>query len=93
MIRPSLPLLGLAVLALPVLAQPDGGEEQPSVQRNPQVGESRSDTSPPLRDIPPVPHQPGQRVHEVKPVPRPKPQPAPPREATETEAEPDGGTD
>ena len=55
MIRPSLPLLGLAVLALPVLAQPDGGEEQPSVQRNPQVGESRSDTSPPLRDIPPVP--------------------------------------
>ena len=93
MIRPSIPFLRLAMLALPVLAQPDGGEEQPPVQRNPQVGESRSDTSPPLRDIPPAPRQPGHRVHEVKPVPRPRPQPPPPRETTGSETEQDGGTD
>lgn len=77
----SIPLLGLALLALPLLARPDGtdgGEESPPVQRGPQVGGSRSDSSPPLRDIPPVPHPPGHRVHTVKPIPRPKPKPPPP---------------
>ena len=88
MMRSSIPLLGLALLALPVLACPDGadgGDESPPVQRGPQVGESRHDTSPPLRDIPPVPHPPGQRVHTVKPLPRPKP--APPPEADDKPAQ------
>ena len=57
-----------------VLACNDGGApEQPPVQRNPDVGESKHDSSPPLRDIPPAPHLPGQRVHPVRPVPRPRP--------------------
>jgi len=70
-------LLGLTFLALAATACPDGGEEPPPVQRGPEVGGSRHDTSPPLRAIPPVPHPPGNRVHTVKPIPRPKPAPPP----------------
>ena len=52
-----------------------GGPSEPPVQRNPEVGESRHDTSPPLRDLPPAQEQPGKRVHPVLPLPRPKPAP------------------
>jgi len=45
------------------------------VQRNPEVGESKHDTSPPLRDLPPLKEAPGPRVHPVLPLPRPKPAP------------------
>ncbi|HEY6908516.1 MAG TPA: hypothetical protein VI356_04045 [Myxococcales bacterium] len=62
------PLLGIAILAQ------DAGEPPP-VDRNPEVGESRHDISPPLRDIPPAKRRKGHRVHPVKPLPRPKPPP------------------
>lgn len=62
------PLLTLAILAQ------DAGEPPP-VTRNPEVGESRHDISPPLRDIPPAKRRKGHRVHPVKPLPRPKPPP------------------
>jgi hypothetical protein len=61
------PLLTLAIVAH------DGGE--PPVTRNPEVGESRHDISPPLRDIPPAKRRKGHRVHPVNPLPRPKPPP------------------
>jgi hypothetical protein len=74
--RFALRALGLASLAaLTAAAGADGGPDEPPVQRNPQVGESRHDSSPPLREIPPAPRQPGVRVHEVKPIPRPRPPP------------------
>jgi len=34
---------------------------------------SQSDTSPPLRDIPPAKRQEEKRIHPVKPLPRPHP--------------------
>jgi hypothetical protein len=52
----------------------DGGvdESESVVQRNPDVStDERHGTSQPVRDIPPQPHPPGQKVHEVKPIPRP----------------------
>jgi hypothetical protein len=61
--------LAAETLALAVLCQ-DGGTPDPKVERNPDVGESRHDTSPPLTEIPPVPHPPGKRVHPVLPIPR-----------------------
>ena len=78
----QLPALGCALLAARVLAMScasDGGSApEPEVKRGPKVDEAQhSDTSPPLRDIPPAKEQPGHRVHEVKPIPRPKPQPPP----------------
>jgi hypothetical protein len=65
-------LLTTGLLSLAFCAQ-DAGE--PPVQKEPEVGESRHDISPPLREIPPAEPQKGLRVHPVKPVPRPKPPP------------------
>ncbi len=63
------------MVAIALLCQDGGTSEprEPPVQRNPEVGEAQHDSSPPLRDIPPAPHTPGQRVHEVKPIPHRKP--------------------
>ena len=47
------------------------GDGDPPVQGNPSVSDSRHDTSPPLRDIPPAERKPGFVIHEVKPIPRP----------------------
>jgi hypothetical protein len=59
----------------------DGDAGSPPEQKQgAEVSESRSDSSPPLRDIPPAKRQEGQKVHSVKPLPRPKPD------------EPDAGT-
>jgi hypothetical protein len=66
-------LLTTGLLSLAFCAQDAG--EPPPVQKDPEVGESRHDISPPLRDIPPAEPQKGLRVHPVKPVPRPKPPP------------------
>ncbi len=68
-------LLAAEALAIAVLCQ-DGGSTEPPVQRNPDVGESRHDTSPPLTQIPLPPRPPGPpRVHPVLPVPRHHPPP------------------
>lgn len=67
-----LPLL----LSLLAMAGP-GPETQPpapETQRGPEVTGSRSDTSPPLRDIPPAKREPGQRVHPWRRIPRPAPE-------------------
>lgn len=48
-------------------------EGSPPVQRGPEVSGSRSDASPPLKDIPPAKRSTKRRVHPVKPLPRPKP--------------------
>jgi len=79
----SLPLV-LALASDPPAgepAPPKGQAPAPEVQRGAEVSGSRSDTSPPLRDLPPAPRRPGRRVHPVKPLPRPAPpagEPAPP---------------
>ena len=69
--------LAVSALALLMACNPgDGGvdDSAPVVQRNPEVtNEERHDTSRPVRDIPPQPHPPGHRVHEVKRIPRPPP--------------------
>jgi hypothetical protein len=64
-------ILYAAAIAAALQGQ-DGGPPAPPVQRNPEVGESRHDTSPPLRDLPPAQERPGKRVHPVLPLPRPK---------------------
>ena len=71
---PRMVTIAAEVLALAVLSQ-DAGTPEPPVQRDPEVSESRHDSSPPLRDIPPAPQRPGKRIHEVKPLPRPRPAP------------------
>lgn len=70
-----------SVLALVVVASADGSDKPPE-QKNPEVSESKHDTSPPLRDIPPAKRLPGQRVHPVRPIPRPRPD-AGPKKKTE----------
>lgn len=65
----------LAVLCAPLLAgEPTKGAPIP-VQRGPEVSGAVHDSSPPLREIPPAPSQPGKRVHPVKRIPRPAPKP------------------
>lgn len=70
--------LALSALALLIACNAaDGGVDDggPPVQRNPEVtNEERHDTSRPVREIPPQPHPPGHRVHEVKRIPRPPPE-------------------
>jgi hypothetical protein len=53
--------------------EPDGGAEAPreGVQTGPEVGGSRSDVSPPLRDLKTPPEPPGHRVHPWRRIPRP----------------------
>ena len=57
----------------PAAAEPPG----PAVQHGPEVSGSRSDTSPPLRDIKAAPEKPGKRVHPWRHIPRPRPPPKP----------------
>ena len=47
------------------------------MQHGPEVSESKHDSSPPLREIPPATRKPGKRVHPVKRIPRPAPKPKP----------------
>jgi hypothetical protein len=70
-------LLGSTVLTLCASAcQSDGGSPpEPRVERGPEVSGSQSDTSPPLREIPPAERKPGPRVIPVKPLPRKRPSP------------------
>jgi hypothetical protein len=62
--------LSLALTA--TACETDGGTPPTKVQ-GPEVTGSQSDSSPPLRDIPPAKRQEGHRVHPVKPLPRPSP--------------------
>jgi hypothetical protein len=58
---------------------PDGGADgQPreEAQTGPEVGGSRSDVSPPLRDLKVPPDPPGHRVHPWRRIPRPQHTPA-----------------
>jgi len=70
------PMRKLAALSILITAtaacESDGGSPPPE-QKGPEVTGSQSDTSPPLRDIPPAKRQEGKRVHPVKPLPRPHP--------------------
>ncbi len=64
----------LAALSLALTAsacESDAGTPPPEKQQGPEVTGSQSDSSPPLRDIPPAKRQEGKRVHPVKPLPRP----------------------
>jgi hypothetical protein len=63
----------------------DGGADgQPpeEVRTGPEVSGSRSDVSPPLRDLKIAPDPPGQRVHPWRRIPRPTH--TPPKESTGT---------
>jgi hypothetical protein len=62
--------LSLALTAT-AACESDGGT--PPGQKGPEVTGSQSDSSPPLRDIPPAKRQEEKRVHPVKPLPRPPP--------------------
>jgi hypothetical protein len=64
-----------ATLLAALLAMSDAGKGTPQepVQTGPEVSGSRSDSSPPLREIPPADPQPGQRVHPWRRIPRPHP--------------------
>jgi hypothetical protein len=60
---------------------PDGGagvrpREEVQTQTGPEVSGSRSDVSPPLRDLKPTPEPPGHRVHPWRRIPRPQRTPA-----------------
>ncbi|MFT3913771.1 MAG: hypothetical protein QM704_06585 [Anaeromyxobacteraceae bacterium] len=72
-------LVAMALAGDPPADPPDGrtepGTEAP-VQRGAEVGGSRHDASPPLRELPPAARRKERRVHPVKPLPRPKPPPA-----------------
>ncbi len=72
-------LLGLLCAPLLASAPADGGGggEPAPVQHGPEVSESKHDSSPPLREIPPATRKPGKRVHPVKRIPRPAPKPKP----------------
>jgi hypothetical protein len=65
-------LAALSLMLSATACNQDGGTPPPE-QHGPEVTGSQSDSSPPLRDIPPAKRQEGQRVHPVKPVPRPPP--------------------
>ena len=73
--RRSTGLLGSTLLTLCASAcQSDGGSPpEAKVERGPEVSGSQSDTSPPLREIPPAERKPGLRVIPVKPLPRKRP--------------------
>jgi hypothetical protein len=59
-------------LALSTTACDGDAGSPPEQKQGPDVSESRSDSSPPLRDIPPAKREEGHKVHSVKPLPRPK---------------------
>jgi hypothetical protein len=63
-----------ATLLAALLAMSDAGKgtAQEPVQTGPEVTGSRSDSSPPLREIPPKDPQPGRRVHPWRRIPRPQ---------------------
>jgi hypothetical protein len=68
----KLAALSLALTATAACESSDGGTPPPE-QKGPEVTGSQSDSSPPLRDIPPAKRQDEKRVHPVKPLPRPHP--------------------
>jgi hypothetical protein len=76
--RMWMPTLVAEALALALACQ--GDAKGPPVQTNPEVGESRHDSSPPLKDIPPAKRMPGKRVHPVRRIPRPPADGGPPPE-------------
>jgi hypothetical protein len=65
-------LVALSLALTATACDSDGGPTPPE-QKGPEVTGSQSDSSPPLREIPPAKRQEGKRVHPVKPLPRPHP--------------------
>lgn len=65
-------LVAISLALSATACESDGGAAEPPKQA-PDVSGSRSDSSPPLREIPPVKRREGKRVHPVKPLPRPAP--------------------
>jgi hypothetical protein len=61
----------LCALLAPGCEQDGGQDAGPPVQRGAEVSGSRSDTSPPLRDIPPTRESQEKRIHPIGRLPRP----------------------
>jgi hypothetical protein len=89
--------MSTATLLAALLAMSDAGKGTPQepVQTGPEVSGSRSDSSAPLRDIPPADSQPGPRVHPWRRIPRHSPDAGAPDGAVEdppTESGPGRGS-